>query len=119
MQAVSIAQEILTIVESCLPEGNRFKVNWVKIELGEFSNILPEPLEFGFEVLSKETRLSGARLLIEKIPLTVKCSVCGIITTLTEPFFYCPLCDSPNVEILTGTEMKVIEIEINEKDDAK
>ncbi|OGU12098.1 MAG: hydrogenase maturation nickel metallochaperone HypA [Ignavibacteria bacterium GWB2_35_12] len=114
MHEVSIAQEIIEIVKSYLPKNNHVSVKSVKVEVGEFSNILPEALSFGFEVRTENSELKGAELIISKIPLTVKCKDCGYISTLEEPFFFCNSCESANVEILTGTELNVIEIELND-----
>ena len=114
MHEVSIAQEIIEIVKGYLPTNNRISVKSVKVEIGEFSNILPEALSFGFEVMTENSELKGAELIISKIPLTVKCRDCESISTLDEPFFFCKACESVNVEIITGTEMKVIEIELND-----
>lgn len=114
MHEVSIAQEIIEIVIGYLPKNNHVSVKSVKVEIGEFSNILPEALCFGFKVLTDITNMKGAELIISKIPLTVKCRNCGNISTLDEPFFFCNACDCANVDILTGTEMRVIEIELND-----
>ena len=112
MHEVSIAQEIIEIVRDYIPGDNGIKVKSVKVALGEFSNILPDALSFGFEVLTDNTELKGTELIINKIPLTVSCMQCKEISTLDEPFFFCKKCESPNVEILTGTEMNVTEIEL-------
>ena len=114
MHEVAIAQEIIEIVKSYLPNEDNVYVKSVKIDLGDFSNILPEALKFSFDVLLTDTELKGAKLEITKIPLKIKCSDCGHIAILDEPFFFCPDCSSPNVEILSGTELKVVEIELKE-----
>lgn len=114
MHEVSIAQEIISIAESCFAHGNCFSVQSVRVEIGEFSNIMIEPLEFAFNILIKESRMPDAKLIIKHIPLSIKCHDCWKISYLNEPFFYCAECESSHVEILTGTEMKVTEIEIEE-----
>ncbi|TAL67023.1 MAG: hydrogenase maturation nickel metallochaperone HypA [Bacteroidetes bacterium] len=114
MHEVSIAQEIIEIVKDYLPDGNGISVKSVKVDVGDFSNILPEALTFGFEVLTDNSGMKGAELIINKIPLTVNCINCNYISTLDEPLFFCKKCKSPNVEILTGTELKVTEIELND-----
>ena len=82
------------------------------MNLGEFTNIIPEALKFGFEILCKDTALEGADLVINLLPLKIECSKCGNIS-ITEPgFFYCEKCGSNEVKIISGNEMKVVEIEI-------
>ncbi len=114
MHEISIAEEIIEIVSGYLPQAKNISVKSVMINLGKFSNIMPEALKFGFEVLINDTKLNGATLNINKIPLTIRCNNCGTESELDEPFFYCPNCESGSVEILTGMEMNVIEIELND-----
>ncbi|MCL5990927.1 MAG: hydrogenase maturation nickel metallochaperone HypA, partial [Bacteroidetes bacterium] len=66
------------------------------------------------KVLTNITDMKDTELIISKVPLTVKCRDCENISILDEPFFFCHSCESANVEILTGTELKVIEIELND-----
>ncbi|MBI5325272.1 MAG: hydrogenase maturation nickel metallochaperone HypA [Ignavibacteriae bacterium] len=115
MHEVSIAQEIIDIVNEYLPSENGNTVKTVKVDIGEFSNILPEALSFGFEVLTCNSELKGVELIINKIPLMIGCKNCGKRTQLEEPFFFCSKCESADVEILSGIEMKVTEIEFNDE----
>ena len=110
MHEVGIAQEIIKIVNSYLVNENNIKVTSIKLDVGDFCNIQTESLIFGFDVLTKETLLEGAKLDIKKIPLKIKCKICDFVSILEEPFFYCTKCNSSNVEILTGTELNIIEI---------
>src|SRR3972149_3536246 len=89
MHEVSIAQEIIEIVKDYLLTNNHVSVKSIKVEIGDFSNILPEALSFGFKVMTENTDMTGAELIISKIPLTVKCRDCENISILEEPFFFC------------------------------
>ena len=125
MHELSVAQNIIDIVRECLRNDLIYnvdtkavnkdletKVKSILIEVGEFRNILPELLEFGFEVLIKGTGLEGAKLNIIHIPLTVKCRDCWHISRIEPAFFFCSKCESNNVDIETGNELQVKEIEI-------
>ena len=112
MHEVSIAQEIIDIVRNYLPDDKDTSVKSVKVAIGEFSSIHAESLKFGYKVLTKDTNLQNSFLNIENIPLTVKCHECGAESILGEPLFFCPDCSGSKVEIISGTEMKVVEIEI-------
>jgi len=114
MHELSVAQDIIELARLYLPNQICFKNIYIRIEVGTFKNILPELLEFGFNVLTKDTELDGAKLVIEKIPLTVKCNDCGGISEIEPTFFYCSYCSGSNVEIKTGNELQVKEIEIIE-----
>ncbi|MCX6152682.1 MAG: hydrogenase maturation nickel metallochaperone HypA [Candidatus Kapabacteria bacterium] len=112
MHEVSIASEIIEIVRQNLPDGFDNKVKSVKLDLGEFTNIVPEALKFGFEVLTEGTELDGAQLIMNILPLKIECQICENVS-LTEPgYFFCVKCGTDKVNIISGKEMKVVEIEI-------
>lgn len=112
MHEVSIASEIIEIVNTYLKNGDKQKVKFVKIELGEFSNIFPDALKFGYNVLINETPLKNSELFIDIIPMKIRCIDCESESLLDDPLFFCPKCESANVKILSGTEMKITEIEL-------
>jgi len=49
----------------------------VNVEVGEFTFLVPEQLEFNFEIAAQETILEGAKLNIKMVKGTVKCKDCG------------------------------------------
>ncbi|MBU2445746.1 MAG: hydrogenase maturation nickel metallochaperone HypA [Bacteroidetes bacterium] len=114
MHELSIAQEIVNIVNQYLPENGNNSVRSVKVAVGKLSNILPDSLEFCFEAITTNSNLHGAKLEIEKIPLTVQCGDCNEKSDLEETIFVCPNCGGFNLQILSGRELNVIEIELDE-----
>lgn len=114
MHELSIAQNILDLVKENIPEGDDVKVKNVNLILGEISGVIPESLEFCFEVITKGTPLEGVMLKIERIPVTARCNKCVLEFKVENLFFLCPECGSSDVKILTGTEMQVSEIEIDD-----
>jgi len=114
MHELSIAQNIFDLVEENVPGKDRIKVKNIILRLGEISGVVPESLEFCFEVITKGTPFESAVLKIEKIPITAKCNLCSNEFCIENLFFFCPVCDSSDIKILTGTEMQVSEIEIDD-----
>ncbi len=114
MHELAIAKEIIDIVRDYLPKDKSYKIKSVKVELGKFSNIEFEALKFGFECLANETELKGATLDIEVVPLSIRCKECNYSEIISDPIFICPKCNCENVEITSGTEKRVLEIEILE-----
>ena len=114
MHELSIAQNIFDLVEENVSGKDRIKVININLRLGEISGVIPESLEFCFEVITKGTQLENALLKIEKIPLTAKCNSCSLEFCIKNLIFFCPGCDSSDIKILTGTEMQVSEIEIDD-----
>ncbi|MCX7880009.1 MAG: hydrogenase maturation nickel metallochaperone HypA [Ignavibacteria bacterium] len=110
MHELVFAQEIINIAKSFVPNSDGTIVKSIKLEVGEFSNIVPESLEMCFEILVQGTQFEGAKLDFDLKPLKFKCIDCAEISQPDYPFFVCPNCSSSNVEILSGLDSKVVEI---------
>ncbi|MFO7816509.1 MAG: hydrogenase maturation nickel metallochaperone HypA [Thermodesulfobacteriota bacterium] len=115
MHEMSIAQNLIQIIDEEMTKHDVQKLYKVKVVHGTLSHVVPEALETAFEVLTQDTRLQGAEFLTEEKPLRVKCRECGhefspegedlIIMT-------CPECKTEfGHEILSGKELFIEEIE--------
>ena len=114
MHELSIAQNIFDLVEENVSCKDREKVRNINIRLGEISGVIPESLEFCFEVITKGTSFEKSLLKIERIPVTAKCNKCSREFTVENLFFFCAVCGSSDIKILAGTEMQISEIEIDD-----
>jgi hydrogenase nickel incorporation protein HypA/HybF len=117
MHELSVAQNILDIVKQSVPEDEHAYVRIVRVKLGAFSGVVADSLDFCFSAISTETALTNARLEFEHIPFAVKCRHCGKTFENDIGFVVCPECGSGDTVILSGRELQVVEIELeNEKD---
>ena len=114
MHELSIAQNIVDIVLQHLPTADGVHVTKVRLTLGAMAGVVPDSLEFCFGAITQGTNLEGAVLEIEHLPLTAKCGDCGREGEIEPTFFSCPSCGSNRLTILTGREMQVREIEVDE-----
>ena len=89
-------------------------VRAVHLRIGWFRQVVPESLAFCWELLTGDTELDGARLVIEHIPAVVRCATCGASTTLDLPIMVCAECDGSDVRLVAGDEFDVDAIEIAE-----
>lgn len=113
MHELAIAQEIINIVKSSLPDKNT-KVKSVKLKVGKISGVLTDSLIFCFDSIITQTELEGASLEIEEVPIKIKCTECEKESILQEPIFQCPKCGSFNVLLISGKELSITEIEIED-----
>ncbi len=111
MHEMSITQGIIDL---CLEHAGLRRVRSLDVEIGELSNVVPEAIEFCFEACSRETLLEGARLNIIRIPGMGQCLECGRETPLTELYGSCQQCGSNRVTIVSGEELRVREIEVDD-----
>jgi hydrogenase nickel incorporation protein HypA/HybF len=114
MHELSIAEEIISIVRSCLPKENNRNVKTVRIKIGKLSNILPESLLFCFNASIEGTELMGAKLEMKSIPITIYCYCCGKTSEIQDYVFTCPNCRNSDIKVLSGNELQLEEIELTD-----
>lgn len=110
MHELGITQNIVAIVSE-YAQGS--KVNRILLEIGKLSAIMPDAVQFCFDICSKGTSLEGAVLEIREIPGLAKCRQCGAEIALEQPFGICG-CGSVHLDVITGEELKIKEIEVEE-----
>ena len=90
-------------------------VDAVVLDIGEITTIIPEFLLDGYEVISDEyDYLRGSELIINRITAVAQCRSCGEEYEIVENEGRCPVCGSPDKEILSGLEFIIREIRIME-----
>lgn len=112
MHELSIATNIVEIVERSIPPDHSAPVLKVTVRVGRLAGVVPESLEFCFQAATAGTRLEGALLSIEAVPVTLRCGECGRTSVIDDIAFACPSCSSLGVSLETGTELQVTEVEI-------
>ena len=117
MHEMGIAMEIVDIAKASIPEDMQgAKVQRVNLQVGSLSAIVPDSLRFCFDLVVKDTALEGAKLAIEEIPVVARCKDCQTQWTITEPVFTCKACQSGAIDMLSGRELDIKSIEIEDED---
>ncbi len=117
MHEMGIAMEILRIVQASIPADMAdVRVRRVNLKVGRMSAIVPDSLRFCFGVAAENTQVADAELNIEEIDVKAQCSDCGKQWIIENPVFVCPDCSSGKVEMLSGRELDIDSIEIEEED---
>jgi len=116
MHELSIAQGIVEIAEEHLPPGSG-RVRSVRVKIGGLAGVVIDSLSFCFDAITPGTRLEGARLDIEHIPITVRCAGCSAVTSITDSEFHCGSCGGTEVSLVTGRELQVSELELADNEE--
>ncbi|MEH2448765.1 MAG: hydrogenase maturation nickel metallochaperone HypA [Nostoc sp.] len=110
MHELGITQNIVAIVTE---HAKGTKVQRVLLEIGKLSAIMPDAIRFCFDICTQGTVLEGATLEVLEIPGLGRCRQCGAEIALNKPFGICN-CGSVQLDLITGEELKIKEIEIEE-----
>jgi hydrogenase nickel incorporation protein HypA/HybF len=110
MHELSIAQNIIEIVRAQVKENDLADIRTVKLRVGAMSGVVAHSLTFSFDALIADTPLCNARLEIESIPFVIKCRDCFEQSEVEYGIALCPSCGSGNTTILSGNELDIAEI---------
>ena len=117
MHEMGIAMQIVEIATASLPANlGEARVTAVNLKIGKLAAVVPESLRFCFDVVVKDTLLTGAKLVIEEVPVVARCKDCNAQWTIDEPVFICKTCQSGSLEILSGRELDIESIEVVEEE---
>lgn len=117
MHELSIAAEVIEIIEEQAKQNNADKVVVVELEIGELSGILSYALKTGLEISVKGTVLENTEIKLKEVEAEFECNQCSAIFKAHDLFTNCPKCNSFDTKIIKGKELiiKSITFEENEK----
>jgi len=109
MHELSITRSVVAIVAE---QAAGRQVLRVTLEVGRLSGLMPEALQFCFELCAQGTPLHGARLDIVDVAGRGRCTACGAENRLEFPVGRCPSCQAPCLAIVAGEELNIREMEV-------
>jgi len=118
MHEMSVLMSIFETVEETLKkqfDNAEVKVEKIILQVGKLSMVVPEALQFAFTVAREGTIFQKAVLDIKEIPLVAVCNECGEQITMDRPVFTCTECDSFDLHIISGRELFIESVEIEEE----
>ncbi len=92
MHELGIAASILESVEKEAARHPGAHISKVGVKIGELSGVDRDALQFGFEVLVKDTAFEPLALELEVIPRVQRCSKCAYEFRMQDFDPRCPLC---------------------------
>jgi len=115
MHELSIASAIVATAQKHAGES---PVSLVTVRAGRLRQVVPDSLEFYWDIVTRGTVCEGARLELEIVSAALACGACGHEWTLEQPHFRCPECAEGDVAVVSGNELEVESIEIEEEEEA-
>lgn len=115
MHELSVAHAIVTTVVGALPD-DEVRVTQVIVRIGALSGVVPEALQFAYEVAADNTPLVDAVLVIERTPVIIHCIPCNDDVQLPGTTdFSCPSCHTPSGDVRSGHELEVASITLEDE----
>jgi hydrogenase nickel incorporation protein HypA/HybF len=117
MHEMGLACSVVTEIERVLSDFSReARAVTVTLQIGKLRAVVPEAMTFCFEAASQGTRAQGAVLLIEQVPVRVRCVCCDREWEAEALEFFCSDCDQP-LQVLSGKELLLRTIEVDDPEE--
>jgi len=107
MHELSIALEIIEIVEKEAAQRNFERIDEIGLKIGALAGVHPEALRFALEASTIDTPLGGMTINIEDLPVRGICRSCGKAIEIKEFVFICPHCGAGDLDIRQGEELDI------------
>jgi len=109
MHELAIAESIVAIAQRHAA-GRR--VTRVEVSVGHLRQVVPQALEFAFELVAQDTVLDGAELVLEEVPAAGRCRTCGAEGALDAFPLTCRACGGWDVVLTAGEELRVESLDL-------
>ncbi len=116
MHEMGIANSILEAVATEVHRHPGSRVSKVGVRIGELAAIDADSLSFCFDALSRDTDLEGLQLQIEVCPRRHRCDSCSETFEVHDYEFACPKCSSTQTKFVSGDELDLAYLEVEENE---
>jgi len=113
MHEMSICEGILLTLEEQAKAQSFSVVKKVWLDVGAFSGVEVRALQFGWEVVVKDSIAQKAELIVNEISAQAYCLGCSSTVEIHNRYDDCPECGSGMLQVVAGEELKVKEIEVD------
>lgn len=113
MHELGLTRAVLQTVNDEVKRVGATKVNTIYLTVGYARDIVDELFENAFAYLSKGTPAEGAEVVIDRVPLMVRCKECGLeyhIELRDQRTWGCPKCGKRDYKIVSGMEFQIARI---------
>lgn len=103
------------IIRAAVPEALRHgarRILEIRLKIGELSGVFPAYIQECFDIAAAGTIAQGAKLVVERIPVAVRCRECGCEGGIDRRKIRCPQCGGTDLEITAGREYYVDSLEV-------
>ncbi|MGH8967753.1 MAG: hydrogenase maturation nickel metallochaperone HypA [Actinomycetes bacterium] len=108
MHELAIAESVVATV---LERTGDQHVTTVRLRVGRLSGVVPDALDFAFELATTGTPLEHASLEIEQPTGQAHCRDCGEDFVVDDLILLCS-CGSADVEVVAGRDLSVASVEV-------
>ena len=115
MHELAICQALMNQVESIAAERNATNVVSIVVGMGPLSGVEAQLLKHAYPVASAGTLAEGAELVIENLPVRIRCTECGNESDALPNKLLCKACGDWRTTLISGDELILMSVELERK----
>lgn len=112
MHEVAIMTEAVRLATESAQAAGARRITALKLRIGVLSGVVPDALEFAWDVVRCDTMLADARLEIESVSGAHWCAQCQTTFASREFFAECPRCQELSGDLRRGRELEIAALEL-------
>jgi hydrogenase nickel incorporation protein HypA/HybF len=112
LHELAMVRSIYNVINEKVKEYGVSRVIQVKLIVGELTGVEDMTMKSCFEMYVQATPLEGAGLVIERVPIKVRCRECGYEYETKIPFSECAVCGKKSYLIISGKEFYIDSLEV-------
>jgi hydrogenase nickel incorporation protein HypA/HybF len=111
MHELSLTQSVVDTIAERMGEA---RITTVRLEIGKLSGVVVDSIRFCFDLVAEGTTLAGAALEVDEPSGECRCRECATEFSVDDPIVLCPACESANVHVLAGRDLRIMSVEVSE-----
>jgi len=118
MHELAICQSLMDQVEIIALERNVQCVTLIVVAMGPLSGVEAQLLKNAYPIASAGTVAENAELVIEYLPVRVKCTQCGSESDALPNKLICKQCGDWRTTLVSGDELMLMSVELEKTKDS-
>lgn len=112
MHELSVCQALIAQVADIAAAHGARGVKTVRLQIGPLSGVEAALLEHAYPLASAGSVSESAQLIVERLPVRVRCQDCGAESEATVNRLLCDACGSYRTQLISGDEMLLASVEL-------
>jgi hydrogenase nickel incorporation protein HypA/HybF len=100
-----------SVVDAACERAAGRTVRSITVQVGALTAVVPEAMQFCFDLVTEGTPAEGARLDLERCAAAGHCRTCDLDFALPDAILLCP-CGSADVAVTAGRELRILSMEV-------
>lgn len=113
MHEVSLMESVIALAAQRAKQQHAETIHRICLDVGAASGVVPEALEFAFEIVAQRTIAESAQLDIKVVPVQCFCASCEQEFQPEGVFYECPCCHQLSWKVLRGSTLELASLEVS------